>query len=101
MLLGMAAATSALDLIKTLTQAGSSSKGASNAKFAAGHAPMTAGAATSPRAGQSSLISPDTMTALLAAQGESDTPSSSATGQSAALKAQMLNAATASPSVSV
>ena len=88
MLLGMAAATSALDLIKTLTQAGSASKPTSGAKFSAGHAPMTASAAT-PRAGQSGLIAPDTMNALLAAQSESDTLSSSATtARSAALSVQ-------------
>lgn len=104
MLLGMAAATSALDLIKTLTQAGASSKNAGSAKFSAGNPLTTTGAATSSRAGRSGLISADTMNALLAAQGQSDTSSPSATGRSAALKAQMLTTAattTASSSVSV
>lgn len=99
MLLGMAAATSALDLIKTLTQAGSSSKPTSGAKFSAVRDSSTT-AHASGTSGPTSLISPGTMAALLTAQGHSDT-SSATTGRAAALKAQMLTTATASPSVSV
>jgi Ca2+-binding EF-hand superfamily protein len=86
MLFGMAAASSAIDLIKTLTQSGTP-KATGTVAFNAGtSSSTTATPSLSSSAGQTSLISPNTMNALLAAQSQSDTSSASATSRSAALK---------------
>lgn len=74
MLLALGAAASVLDAVQSLTCCKSSSA-ASGQQVASGFdfkgsAPGTSGAASSPHAGGSSAISPQTLSALIAAQGQ-------------------------------
>jgi hypothetical protein len=77
----MAAATSALDLISTLTKP-LTAKTSGGSNFSVG-AQTGASASVGTATGQGNRISPDTMNALFAAQSQGDTP---ATGRSQALK---------------
>ena len=95
MLFALGAASSAVDLLKTLmspksssAQAAASTQGTANLfELAAGTSASTgAGASTGSAGSGYSQISPETMSALLSAQGQSTTGSSSATRPSDALK---------------
>ena len=95
MLFALGAVSSAVDLLKTLMSSKSSSaQSAGSTRDTANLFDLTAGSPASTGSGPSSgsagsgrsQISPETMSALLAAQGQSTTGSSSATSRSDAMK---------------
>jgi Ca2+-binding EF-hand superfamily protein len=93
MLFALGAASSAVDLLKTLmssksssAQSAGSTRDPANLFDPTAGSPASAGSGASTAGSSRSQISPETMSALLAAQGQATTGSSSATSPSDALK---------------